>query len=152
MYDRHYRVADHQLPKFLGDVDYRYCWPVPRDRRQRDGLPPHPVGHGFVHFADGWTVIAWADNAVNSRPGANVAFAMLGYLRWQDALARAREVYPRELAAREAVYEVRLAGCDLPEDPVEEVAYRTLRCIDELHPSVRSRVLAELYRRAMHGP
>lgn len=74
-------------------------------------LPPRaPQDEGVARIwqTDGWTILAFWDRSVDSRPGSNSAFVLEGDLSFEEATAAARGAYP-EVWAR-LKFEVRDAA------------------------------------------
>lgn len=127
-------------------VDARWCFSTPSHGFQKfEGKPqpqPQPQGHGFIHRVAEWTLIAWWDRSGDTRLCSNAAFFVRGVHQWAEALRRAREAFPGELARMEAAYQVHLAGEDLPlavDDPtaaIESAAAAEAARLRALHPDV----------------
>lgn len=47
------------------------------------------------HVKDGWTALAFWDRTGDARPGSNTAFFFNRVLTYEDAIARAKEAWPR---------------------------------------------------------
>ena len=80
----------------------------------------------------------------------NAVFFVRGYHQWTEALRRAREAFPREIARMEAAYSIGLAGADLPDpgdDPaaaVEAVVSREIERLRALPPDILAAVLRRM--------
>lgn len=123
--------------------DGRWCFPAPRTPEQmRNGFPrgaDDAQGRSFIHFVDGWTIIAWWDRSEDTRRGSNAVFFVRGRHPWAVAVAQAREAFPRELARMERAYPLGLAGTDLldgPEADLHAHAHREAERLRTLHPDV----------------
>ena len=131
------------LPAALRRIDSVWCWPVPRTPEEV-GNPQYgrdeTEGRGFVHYVDGWTVIAWWDRSADARGGCNAAFLVRGRHVWTDALTLARAAFPSELARMEAHYTIGLAGADLPPDGTASAAAAFVETFRALHPDVQTAV------------
>jgi len=84
--------------------------------RSLDGvLPPQDGlridGEARLHVLHGWTVIAFWDRSVDSRPNSNSVFFIPGVKPFEVALAMAREAFPSVFAR--FTFEVRLKGWEL---------------------------------------
>lgn len=131
-------------------VDARWCFSAPITGERPFGGPGQPQGRGFIHRVAGWTVISWWDRSGDSRMGSNAVFFVRGYHQWTEALRRAREAFPREIARMEAAYPIGLAGADLPDpgdDPaaaVEAVVCREIERLRALPPDILAAVLRRM--------
>lgn len=143
--DAQYRMpASRELPASLRRIDAVFTCERPRSREEvcgRSSEPEHE-GRGFIHYIDGWTVIAWWDRSEDKRYGCNAAFLVEGRHRFAAALDLARESFPREMTRMEAAYPVTLAGPDLPEDLEADAACAFVAAYNALHPTVRDAVRA----------
>lgn len=149
--------SDCPLPRQLmrhPSPDTRWCFATPRTLEQmRCGVPrgaDDTQGRGFIHYAHGWTIISWWDRSEDQRGGCNAVFFVRGYHQWTEALRRAREAFPREIARMEAAYSIGLAGADLPDpgdDPaaaVEAVVSREIERLRALPPDILAAVLRRM--------
>lgn len=151
-------VLRRLLPPSIEYFDGAWCWPVPRTLEQlrRPNLSGSEAqGRGFVHYRDGWTIVSWWDRSADTRGGCCAVFLVEGRHRWAEAIAHARQVFPRELARMEAHYPVALAGADLPADGPVDAAEAFLADFRggfrALHPEVQECVRA-LLRRELAAP
>lgn len=55
-------------------------------------------GHAQLIWAKGWTIVAWKDFSVDSRPGANSAFLLEGTHNFDDAMALVSSAFPQVIA------------------------------------------------------
>lgn len=139
-------AARRGLPKALAHLDSVWC------RGERPAPPSMPVavndpqveGRAFIHYVDGWTVLAWWDRSGDARGGCNAAFLVEGYHRYSEAFLRALDAFPRELERMLARYSIGLAGPDLPGDGVAEAADAFVAGFRALHPEVRRAVALRL--------
>jgi len=51
-------------------------------------------GHATLTVVDGWTVLAFADNSIDSRPNSNSAYAIEGVFNFAEACKIAEEKFP----------------------------------------------------------
>lgn len=63
-------------------------------------------GDAVLRHKDGWTCLAVADYTVDSRPNSHASFVFLGHLTFEEAVERAREVFPRVVARVGEIREV----------------------------------------------
>ena len=51
-------------------------------------------GRAAIHHVDGWTILAFTDRSVDSRPGSNSAFIALGTLTFSHIVERSKKFFP----------------------------------------------------------
>jgi hypothetical protein len=66
---------------------------------------PQRQGEALLHHKDGWTALAFWNRTDDTRAGSNSAFFFEGTLTFEEALAAARERFPRVM--RHLPFEVR---------------------------------------------
>lgn len=129
LYDPTYRTLREEtsLPPSLQRIDTVWTRERPRSEeevrnrssRERD---PQTQGRAFIHYVDGWTIVAWWDRSEDKRGGCNANFLAEGRFGFATMLDIARKVFPREMRRMEAAYPITLAGPDLPVDEIEDTA------------------------------
>jgi hypothetical protein len=115
------------LPPTLLRVDGVWTAPTPRTPEQvRDRTPAESEretqGEAYIHYVEGWTVLAWWDRSADRRWGCNANLLARGRHRFDAMLALGRQHFPREMARMEAAYRIALAGGDLPESSADDEA------------------------------
>lgn len=106
----HYLPGGQELPRRL----------VPVQLTEIDGVhcPPGPQEQSAARLVHrlGYTILACWDRTGDSRPGSNSAFCMRGDLTFEEALARAREVFPKQVSRIEGAAPIRPAKQDAPDN------------------------------------
>lgn len=75
---------------------------LPWDRIDGALYPSGEQSEAALHHAGGWTALAMADRTVDSRGGSNSVFLFKDTLTFDQALARARELFGPVVARIEA--------------------------------------------------
>ena len=65
---------------------------------RRDNRVPQVEGEALIHHKDGWTALSFWDRSVDARGGCNSNFFFRGILSFDEALVKAKKVFPFILA------------------------------------------------------
>lgn len=136
-------VIDSDLPMALRRLDGVWTRETPRsnDEMRYGAWGAQVEGEAFIHYVEGWTVLAWWDRSEDRRGVSNAAFLAPGRHPFVSMMDLAREHFPREMARMEAAYRIALATGDLPPDDTEDAAHAFIVTFYALHRDVRSAVL-----------
>lgn len=94
------REAGHYLYHPSGGTAYGYsvpndfpCTQIPDAVFLPKQLPQDEGVASFLHL-NGWTIIAFWDRSVDSRPGSNSVFLARGIMSFEAICAKSREAFP----------------------------------------------------------
>ena len=85
--DSTYHGSDWLPASIWSKIDTRFC----PDKSQKNGTYKHTQ-------VDGWSIVAFWDNTIDSRPGSHSTFVVNEVIEATELLDRAREAFPKVFA------------------------------------------------------